>query len=306
MKISVVIPFHNEQNNVVALFGRLEPAIEKAGVTAELVCVDDGSADGTVSQLLIQKERNDNIAIIKLSRNFGKEAALCAGLEHASGDAVIIMDADLQHPPELIPEFIQKLGEGADVVYGVRQSRKTDGPIRAMLSRLFYRSFSSVAEVPIPADAGDFRILSRRAVEALKSLPERRRFFKGLYAWIGFEQTSIPYEVEPRLAGESKWSLLKLLSYAWSGLISFTTAPLRVWSFVGLILAILSVCYTAVIVGEALIYGRTAPGYATIAAAIFFLGGVQLLSAGMIGEYIGRIFEETKQRPQYIVEQIYD
>lgn len=306
MTISIVIPFHNEEGSVSPLFARLIPVVMKLPGTVSVICIDDGSRDGTLEKLQALQTQHSCIKIIKLSRNFGKEAALSAGIDIADSDAILLLDGDLQHPPEMIPEFLAKLNEGIDVVYGVRRSRKTDGPIRAALSQLFYGIFTSTGDVAIPANAGDFRILSRRAADALRGLPERRRFMKGLYSWIGFTQLAIPYDVEKRQSGSTKWSFAKLFGYAWSGLISFTAAPLRIWSMIGLVIALLSGGYAGFIILETLLQGRSVPGYATLATAVFFLSGIQLLSIGILGEYIARIFEETKGRPSYLIEEIYE
>lgn len=305
MRISIVIPCFNEAANIAPLLARISPVIAGLQHEFEIICVDDCSRDSTLEVLIDVQKTTPEVRIIKLSRNFGKEAALSAGLDHAIGDAVILMDADLQHPPETIPKFLDALKEGIDVVYGVRETRKTDGPVRGLFSRTFYRIFSSLGEVPIPAEAGDFRLMTRRAADALRALPERRRFYKGLYAWIGFGQIGVPYEVEKRHDGVSNWSLWKLFGYAWGGLISFTVAPLRLMSVTGFLVAFLAGLYAIWIVIETLVSGRNVEGYATLATAMFFFGGIQLFGLGVLGEYIARIFDEVKGRPAYIVESIH-
>jgi glycosyltransferase involved in cell wall biosynthesis len=215
------------------------------------------------------------------------------------------MDSDLQHPPELIPEFLAKLSEGWDVVYGVRDSRKCDGPLRRFLTGLFYSLMAKAGDARLPRDAGDFRILSRRAADAVRALPERERFMKGLFAWVGFRQTALTFEVQPRLYGRSSWSLFRLMRLGLDGLVSFTSLPLRVWTSIGFTIASLAALYAAWIVGDTLINGADLPGYPTIVTAIFFLGGVQLLSVGILGEYVARIFTETKQRPIYLVQDVF-
>ncbi|MBY9066681.1 glycosyltransferase family 2 protein [Hyphomonas sp. WL0036] len=302
-ELSVVIPFFNESGNIAPLFSRLLPVLSALQQTWEIVCIDDGSRDDTHARLIAASASAPGTRVIKLSRNFGKEAAITAGIDAARGAHVLIMDGDLQHPPELLPAMLALQADGFDVVYGLRRSRKTDGAVRGTLSRLFYRIFAGASEVAIPAGAGDFRLLSRRAVDALKSLPEQNRFMKGLYAWIGFAQTAIPYDVEARRSGNSKWSLRRLFSYAWGGLVSFSTLPLRVWTICGSVIALLACAYAAWIVLSTLVHGKDVPGFATLAAAIFFLGGLQLLSIGVLGEYIARIFAESKRRPVYIVEE---
>ncbi len=305
MRLSIVIPFYNEQESVGPLFARLGPILEDLHPDCEVICVDDGSTDRTVDRLLVAQSRDSRIQVVALSRNFGKEAALTAGLDHAVGDAVLFMDSDLQHPPEMIPEFLAKLGEGWDVVYGVRTSRKCERPIRRLLTGAFYSLMSRTAEAPLPRDAGDFRILSRRAADAVRSLPERERFMKGLFAWVGFRQVALSYVVEPRQFGRSSWSLFRLTRLALNGVVSFTSLPLRVWSLIGFAIASASALYAVWIVGDTLFNGADLPGYPTIVTAIFFLGGVQLLSVGILGEYVARIFTETKQRPIYLVQDLY-
>ena len=303
-ELSIVIPLFNESGNIAPLFQRLLPVLESVDMTSEIICIDDGSKDDTYEHLVTMRRQVPNIRVVKLSRNFGKEAAITSGLDLARGEAVLIMDGDLQHPPEVLVSMLDAYKSGIDVVYGLRKSRSTDGAIRGPLSYMFYRIFAQTSEVAIPAGAGDFRLMSRRALDALKSLPEQNRFMKGLYAWIGFSQQAIPYEVEARRTGASKWSLRHLFAYAWSGIISFSTVPLRVWSVFGGFTAVLALLYAGWIVAKTIVLGRDTPGYATLATAIFFLGGLQLLSVGILGEYIAHIFAETKRRPIYIVEEI--
>lgn len=305
MRLSIVIPFYNEEDAVGALFERLADVLDDLHPDCEIICVDDGSTDTTVKQLMLAQRSEPRIEIVALSRNFGKEAALTAGLDRASGDAVLFMDADLQHPPEMIPEFLAKISEGWDVVYGVRTSRKSEARWRRALTSLFYSVMTCAADTDIPRDAGDFRILSRRSADAIRRLKERERFMKGLFAWIGFKQVGIPYAAEPRRFGKSSFSLFSLTKFALNGLLSFTSLPLRVWSFVGFAIAAASSAYAAWIVGDTLINGNDLPGYPTIVTAIFFLGGVQLLCVGIVGEYIARIFTETKQRPLYLVQDVF-
>ena len=301
--ISIVIPFYNESELVIPLFERLIPVLEALTNHWDVICVDDGSRDETFSDLQFVREHYDAVKIIKLSRNFGKEAALSAGLARATGDHVLIMDGDLQHPPETLTEMLRVQERGVDMVYGLRRSRNTEGLMRSRLSRAFYGLFSSTSSVRLPKDASDFRLMTRRVVEALNALPEQTRFMKGLYAWVGFSQQAVLYEVEPRPNGASKWSLKRLFGYAWNGIISFSVLPLRVWSFIGTAIAFLALIYAIWIGVSTLAFGRDVPGYATLAVAIFFLGGLQLLSIGVLGEYIARIFAETKRRPLFIIEE---
>ncbi|MEM6535535.1 MAG: glycosyltransferase family 2 protein [Pseudomonadota bacterium] len=306
MYISVVIPFYNEADNIDPLFKELLPVLTANFDRYKIICVDDGSRDQTVDKIQAIRADNPNISLVKLSRNFGKDAALSAGIAHACGDALLIMDADLQHPPSVIPEFLEAFQRGTDIVYGLRKSRAGDGRLRRYLSSRFYGVYSSIADVPIPANAGDFRLMSRRAYEALQNLPENNRFMKGLYAWIGFSTCAVEFDVAERRVGASKWSIWKLLRYAWGGVVSFSSAPLRASSLIGFVIATLSAFYAVWIVGSTLIFGRDLPGYATLATSIFFLGGLQLLSIGILGEYVSRIFEESKRRPPYIVESFDD
>ena len=301
--ISVVIPFYNESELVIPLFERLIPVLEALTNNWEVICVDDGSQDDTFSDLQFVREHYEAVKIIKLSRNFGKEAALSAGLSRARGDHVLIMDGDLQHPPETLTEMLRVQERGVDMVYGLRRSRNTEGVVRSRFSRVFYKLFSTTSSVHLPKDASDFRLMTRRVVNALNALPEQTRFMKGLYAWVGFSQQAVLYDVEARLKGTSKWSLLRLFGYAWNGIISFSVIPLRLWSFVGTAIASLALVYAIWIGISTLAFGRDVPGYATLAVAIFFLGGLQLLSIGVLGEYIARIFAETKRRPLFIIEE---
>ena len=303
ISISVVIPFYNEACAVEPLFERLILVLEALNRSWEVICVDDGSRDDTLTGLQAVHQRYDAVRTIKFSRNFGKEAALSAGLSRAKGDHVLIMDGDLQHPPETLTEMVRIQEYGVDMVFGLRRSRDTEGPIRSRFSSFFYRVFSMTSDVRLPKDASDFRLMSRRVVEALNSLPEQTRFMKGLYAWVGYSQQAVLYDVEPRSNGTSKWSLLRLFGYAWNGIVSFSVAPLRLWSLIGTAIAFLALIYAVWIGVTTLAYGRDVPGYATLAVAIFFLGGLQLLSIGILGEYIARIFAETKRRPRFIIEE---
>ncbi len=301
--LSVVIPFYNELENAPPLFERLIPVLNSISKDWEVICVDDGSDDATLSTLTEVRAKEQRVRIVKLSRNFGKEAAVAAGLQLARGAHILLMDGDLQHPPETLAEMMDIQAKGVDVVYGLRRDRKTEGRVRSALSSTFYRVFSGTSDVRIPADAGDFRLMSRRVVDALNTLPEQKRFMKGLYAWVGFSQQAVLYDVEARRSGKSKWSISQLFGYAWNGVVSFSAAPLRMWSVIGICIAALAVAYAIWVIIETLAFGRDVPGYATLVVAIFFLGGLQLLSIGVLGEYIARIFAETKQRPLFIIEE---
>ncbi|MCC6471461.1 MAG: glycosyltransferase family 2 protein [Alphaproteobacteria bacterium] len=301
--LSVVVPMRNEAANIDAFFHRLLPALDRLSLAYEVVCVDDGSTDATWGSLLVWRAREDAVRLVSLSRNFGKEVALTAGLDAARGEAVVLIDADLQHPPELIETFIAKWRAGYEMVYAQRRDRRTDGVLRRHASRLFYWAFGRMADVEMPDGAGDFRLLDRKVVEALKSMPERARFMKGLYAWVGFRHTGVPFDPEPRHDGRSAFGLGNLFRFAVDGLVSFSTAPLTACAYLGAMIALPAVLMGLYFAFRTLILGVDVPGYASIIVAVMVLGGVQLLSLGVIGAYIGRLYEEAKQRPLYIVRQ---
>jgi glycosyltransferase involved in cell wall biosynthesis len=271
---------------------------------SEVIFVNDGSSDNTLELLRALKAADPTIGIVDLSRNFGKEIALTAGLDYARGDVVIVIDADLQHPPELIPRFIARWQEeDADVVYGQRASRAGESRVKRFTSRAFYRVINSLSGELIPVDAGDFRILSRRAVDALAGSRERHRYMKGLFAWIGYRQIPMLYEPDVRYAGASKWDYWKLWNLSIEGITSFSIGPLKVATYVGLITAILSILYGFYMAIRTVILGNPVPGFPSLLIAILFLGGLQLIFLGIIGEYLGRTFDEVKQRPLYLVRQ---
>jgi glycosyltransferase involved in cell wall biosynthesis len=300
-EISVVVPVYNEADNLEALLARLTPVLERVAASHEIVFVDDGSADDTMRTLRDIHARDPRCRAISFSRNFGKEIAIAAGLDHARGRAVVIIDADLQHPPELIAAFVEKWREGYKNVYGARVDRNADSPLRRVLTRRFYRLFERFGETGLPDGAGDFRLLDRQAVEALKSMGERARFSKGLYAWIGFRSIGVPFDVAERHAGVSKFSYRKLTRFALDGLMSFSTLPLKVWTYVGVVVSLISLLAAAYYLLETLIHGIDVPGFASLIVSITFFAGVQLLTLGIMGEYIGRIFAEVKRRPLYLV-----
>jgi glycosyltransferase involved in cell wall biosynthesis len=297
------VPCFNEAANLEALFERLLPVLRGLDARWEVVCVNDGSTDATLARLVALHAREPNIRVIDLSRNFGKEAALSAGLLYAQGDAVVPMDSDLQHPPEIIPALIAKWREGYEIVAARRHARVGQNFSGRLASRLFYWLFNRLSEVPLDPEFGDFRLLDRVAVDTLNSLPERTRFMKGLFAWAGFSTTTIYYDRPERFAGTTSWNYLKLWSFALDGLFTFSTKPLKVWTYLGGIISVFAFLYGAFILLNTLLYGRDIPGYTSIMVVILFLGGVQLMSLGIIGEYIGRIYRETKQRPLYIIEE---
>ncbi|MHB1303899.1 MAG: glycosyltransferase family 2 protein [Acidiphilium sp.] len=301
MTISIVVPFHNEAENVVPLHDRLVAVLDGAGEDWELVCVNDGSRDDTLIRLVALAARDARVRVLDLSRNFGKEAALTAGLDHARGDAAIPLDADLQDPPEIIPELLAKWREGYEVVNAVRATREGDGPLKRFTAHGFYRVMNRLSHVDIPADTGDFRLISRPALEALKRLPERRRFMKGLFAWVGFRTAAVTYKRAPRHAGQTTWNYWKLWNLALEGITSFSSAPLRLASYLGFAVSLLAFVYAIVTIFDKLVYGNAVKGYPSMMVAVLFLGGVQLLALGVIGEYLGRLYEESKQRPVYLV-----
>jgi glycosyltransferase involved in cell wall biosynthesis len=301
-ELSVVVPMHNEERTLDALFARLIPALQAITRDFEIVAVDDGSRDATWARLRALSAGEPRLRGISFSRNFGKEIAIAAGLRHARGRAVVIMDADLQHPPEVIAAFVAKWREGARMVYGVRRDRGTDGPLRRLFSRAFYGLFAALSPTRLPPGAGDFRLLDRKAVDALNAVTERTRFTKGLYAWIGFEQAAVTFDVEERAdGGPSRFSPGKLVAFAIDGITAFSTLPLRVWSYVGLAVSGLAFLYVVVFLVRTLLFGADVPGFPTLVISVMFFSGVQLITLGVLGEYIGRIFIEVKRRPLYLV-----
>lgn len=302
MKISIVAPFYNEEENIEAFFSTVIPILEKAGDGFEIVCVNDGSKDNTLNLLYSWRDRHPEVVVINLARNFGKEIALTAGLDHSTGDVVIPIDSDLQDPPELIPEMIAKWREGYDVVYATRTLRDTDSWLKKRSAELYYRLFNLVTDTKIPFNAGDYRLMDRRVVDSIGQMRERSRFMKGVFAWVGYKQASVEFARPERFAGQESQSFRRLWRLAVDGIIAFSTIPLRVWSYVGFVIASLSFIYGLVILSKTLFYGVETPGYASTMVVILFLGGVQLLSLGILGEYVGRIFEEVKKRPLYIVD----
>ncbi|MCB1520359.1 MAG: glycosyltransferase family 2 protein [Hyphomicrobiaceae bacterium] len=301
-RLSLVIPLFNEERGIPHLLERIEPVLAATELDFELIAVDDGSTDATFAAIATAHARNERIKGVALSRNFGKEIAVAAGLRHATGDAVIIMDGDLQHPPELIPELIAKWREGYDVVFAERTDRNTDGRIRRHLARLYYRAFRSLSGTRLHHNAGDFRLLSRRAVDAVNRIGERARFNKGLFAWIGFKSVGVPFTVAER-EGEpgSRWHMRRLWHFALDGIASFTTIPLRIWSYLGLMISLIALVFGFFIIAKTLIVGEPVAGYPTLIVSILFLGGIQLISLGVIGEYLGRVYDEVKARPLYLV-----
>jgi glycosyltransferase involved in cell wall biosynthesis len=299
--LSIVIALHNEEKAIDALFRELNQSVAALDCRVEYVCVNDGSTDGTLQALRAHLTGTHAMTIIDLARNFGKEAAMTAGLAKAKGDAILIIDADLQDPPSLIPRFVARWREGYDVVYGVRVSRETDTVAKRVTAAMFYSVFNHVTNTKIPHGAGDFRLMDRRVVQALLALPERNRFMKGLFSWVGFKQTGVEYTREARVAGRTSFSYPRLINFAFDGLTSFSIAPLRMASFAGVIISVIGFAYAAFLTLRTLVFGDDVPGYASIMVVIMVLGGVQLISLGFIGEYLGRLYIEAKGRPLYII-----
>lgn len=305
-RLSIVAPCYNEVVAVGVFFARMsEIASALPDYVFEFVFVDDGSTDETLARLLELARRDARVRVVEFSRNFGKEAALTAGIDYATGDAVIPIDVDLQDPPELIPEMLRLWEAGHEVVLAKRADRSSDSFLKRATAEAFYRFHNSVSKPKIPQDVGDYRLMDRVVVEALKRLDERQRFMKGLFAWVGFKSTVIEYSRAERAAGETKFSFWKLWNFAIDGLTGFSTAPLRVWSYVGGVGVLLAVCYILFIVTRTLWLGIDVPGYASLLVATLFFASIQLMSIGLLGEYIGRIYSETKRRPIYIVRQEY-
>jgi glycosyltransferase involved in cell wall biosynthesis len=300
--LSVVVPAYNEQEVLEEFQSRLSRVTGALELDTEVIYVNDGSRDSTLRVLLGLKAKYPNIGVLDLSRNFGKEIAMSAGLERARGDAVILIDADLQDPPELFPQLIAPWrDEGYDVVFAQRIAREGESWIKKATASAFYQLMQRTGQVRIPRDAGDFRLLSRRAVDALIALKEQHRFMKGLYAWIGFDQRSVPYRRDPRFAGQTKWNYWRLWNFAIEGFTSFTVTPLKIASYLGIFLSIVAFFYALLIIYKTLAYGEEVAGYPSLMTVVLFLGGINLLFMGIIGEYLGRIFNETKGRPLYFV-----
>ena len=300
-RLSVVIPAYNEQEALSEFHRRLTAVFAKLPINVEIIYVNDGSNDGTLA--ILRRFRNDDprVAVVDLSRNFGKEIAITAGLDYSSGDATVVIDADLQDPPELIPQLIDEWRNGYDVVYATRFERQGESRLKKATAYGFYRFINQISRVKIPADTGDFRLLSRRAVESLRQLREHHRFMKGLFTWIGYPQKGISYQRDPRYAGTTKWSYWRLWNLALEGITSFTIGPLKIATYLGLLTAVAAFIYAGVIIAKTLLYGDPVAGYPSLMVVILFLGGVQLITVGIMGEYIGRMFDESKHRPLYFV-----
>lgn len=302
--LSLVVPLYNERPMLPLFFERVLPVLATLDLHSEIVLIDDGSDDGSAQYIRSVIDRTPGIRLIKLSRNFGKEAAMTAGLEHAKGDAVIVLDADLQDPPEHIPAMVECWQSGVDVVLMQRRSRAGETAFKRWSAHLFYRLLNRTSRTNIPVDTGDFRLMSRKAVNALLVLKERNRYMKGLFAWIGMPTQVIQYDREPRAAGETKWDYPGLVGLALEGLTSFSVSPLRWATMIGLIAASMGAVFGVWIVVKALMLGDATNGYPSLVAIISFLGGIQLMSVGIVGEYVGKTYMESKQRPVYLTEEV--
>ncbi|WP_347330293.1 glycosyltransferase family 2 protein [Marinimicrobium locisalis] len=300
--LSILTPMYNESDGVDFFFETLEHCMQAVPIDYEIICVDDGSADDTLERLRQHAERNPKIKVLALTRNFGKEAAMTAALDHAQGDAVLPIDADLQDPPELIGAMVEKWRTGEyEVVYAKRASRDTDSLMKRNTAHWFYRLFNKMSEIHIPENVGDFRLMDRRAVDAIKQLPEKDRFMKGLFCWPGFRHTVIEFDRQERAQGTSKFNYWKLWNFALSGITSFSTFPIRIGTYLGLTVSFFAFIYAVVVVINTLTTGVDVPGYASTMVVILFLGGIQLFFLGLLGEYVGRIYKEVKNRPIYLV-----
>jgi len=302
--LSILVPVYNEREVLPLAFERISQVMAATGLSYEVVFVDDGSRDGSSLYLVQLASEHANICSVQLSRNFGKEAAMSAGLHYCRGEATVILDADLQDPPELIGQMVEAWRAGADVVAMRRKNRLGETWPKRASAHVYYRVLNYLSDINIPADIGDFRLISARVVKALCALPERVRYMKGLFAWVGYPTTVIDYVRDPRAAGQTKWNYFRLLAFAWEGICAFSVRPLRWVSGVGLLSALAGLVYGAVIVLEALVMGNPVPGYPSLIAFIIFLGGTQLIATGILGEYVGKTYLESKQRPVFLVERV--
>ena len=305
IKISIVCPFFNEEDMVDLFMEEVTAVVKPLNMPFEIVCVNDGSTDNTLQKLLQAKKNFTNIRIINLSRNFGKEAALTAGLDFTKGEVIIPIDADLQDPPELIKLFISKWQDGFDVVLAKRTDRSSDTVVKKLTAQLFYKFHNIISHTELLENVGDYRLMTRKVLNAIQKLPESQRFMKGIFAWVGFKTTIVEYKRNSRRAGKTSFNGWRLWNFALDGITSFSTVPLRIWLYIGFLISFLAFSYGSFIVLRALIIGVDLPGYASLLTSILFLGGIQLIGIGVLGEYIGRMYIETKRRPPYIVEKEY-
>ncbi|MEE9430329.1 MAG: glycosyltransferase family 2 protein [Melioribacteraceae bacterium] len=303
--ISIVCPFFNEEDGVSLFLKETSRVLNEIQKPFEIVAVNDGSEDSTLEKLFNAKEEYPELRVINLSRNFGKEAALTAGLDSAKGEVIIPIDADLQNPPELIKEFIVQWQKGFDVVLAKRNNRASENITKRIPAKLFYKFHNTISNTKIPEDVGDFRLMTRKVVNSIRKLPENQRFMKGIFAWVGFRTTTIEYNHVKREAGKTSFQGRKLLDLAIDDLTSFSIIPLRIWISIGSVIALISFFYGSFIILRTLVLGIDLPGYASMVTMVLFLGGIQLISIGVLGEYVGRIYKEVKQRPSYIIENEY-
>jgi glycosyltransferase involved in cell wall biosynthesis len=301
--LSVVVPVKNEADCILPFVTRVGAILDGIAVDQgwEILFVDDGSTDATLAAIVAANQRDPRVRALSLSRNFGKEAALSAGLDHARGNAVIPMDVDMQDPPEVLPEMVAKWRDGHEMVFGLRRCRDRDGWAKRVTAGLYYRAHNAVSSDKIPENAGDFRLMDRKVVDVIRAMPERNRFMKGLFAWAGFRQASVEYDRAERETGTTKYNYWKLWTLALDGITSASTVPLRIWSYVGAVIALFALGFAGWLGMNTLLFGNPVPGYASIMTSVLFLGGIQLISLGVLGEYVGRILTETKQRPLYVV-----
>ncbi|MEM9386270.1 MAG: glycosyltransferase family 2 protein [Pseudomonadota bacterium] len=301
IEISLVAPMFNEEQAIPPFLERVVPIVEELSSSYEIVCVNDGSSDTTLAMLVAARQANPAIKIVDLTRNFGKDIALTAGINHARGRAVIPIDADLQDPPEVITEMVQRWREGYDVVLAARKDRASDSALKRWSARMFYRTIGRISDTPIPENVGDFRLMSRAVVEAVRQLPERTRFMKGILSWVGYRHTTVYYTRPTRVAGTTKWRFWPLWNFALDGIVSFSTLPLKLWSYLGIVCAGFALLYMIYIVIKTLLLGADVPGYASLITVSLFFNGLVLTGMGVIGEYLSRVFIEVKGRPLYLV-----
>lgn len=300
--ISIICPCYNEENAITIFLERIEIVLNMIKKSYEIIFINDGSEDNTLNILIKSKEKFNNIRIINFSRNFGKEAALTAGIDMAKGEVIVPIDVDLQHPPELIIDFIKKWQDGYDIVLAKRTTRDGEKFSKKLSAKYFYSIIDKISDTKIPRDVGDFRLITNKVANAIKLMPENQRFMKGIFAWVGFKTTTVKYYQNPRVAGKSSFSGWKLWNLAINGITSFSTAPLRIWLYIGSFISLIAFIYGSFIVLKTIFFGVELPGYASLISIILFLGGIQLIGIGVLGEYIGKIYSETKRRPIYIIE----
>ena len=301
-KLQIIVPVFNEQEVVDLFYEEMKQILQACDVSWTILFVDDGSTDGTVQHIEFLRHKDDRVGFITLSRNFGKEYALTAGLDYADADVVVVIDVDLQDPPELIPQMLNYWNEGYDVVYATRKKRDGETFMKKTTASWFYHLINSMSKIDIPKDTGDYRLLDIKAVRAINKLRESNRFMKGLFAWVGYKQKAIYFDRKKRIAGTTKWNMRKLFSFAVDGITSFSYVPLKFATWIGVSVALFSFIYGLIVIAKTLIFGNDLPGYPSLMVVILFLGGIQLMALGIIGEYLGRLFEENKQRPLYLID----